>query len=757
MTRPGTGRGNPPAALRLRLLGALELERTVSQDRLALQPKRLALLGYLAAAGPGTFHRRDTLVGLFWPELDAEHARGALNKAVHYLRRGVGDVVIVSRGDEDLGLDPARIWCDVAAFQAARASHDPAEALLHYGGDLMPGLFLSDAPEWEKWLDARRLALREQALDAAWSLATSAENAGQPVEAGSWARRALGLAPDDETIVRRGIELLDRIGDRAGALRAYDDFARRLADGYEIDPAPETVALIARVRTSNTPDAEASTPLSLSSTTTAARDIVAAEARVAPASAVDAGIPEAEALHAVEEPLRRGRLPVVALVTLVAVAVAIAAWVVEAQRNAKGTEMLSPRRVVVAPLDNRTGDPAFDVVGQMAADWVIHGLSQSGTIELVPVTAMLTSVRYVLTMPDANDSAARLAAIARETGAGITISGSYYLQGDSLYFSARVTDVVAGKVLLSLDPISTAPDALLAAIETLRGRILAGLAPLLDPRMADYARIASRPPSFDAYRAYAEGMNRFLVADWRGAVTHFSTAAAADSSYTLPLVLQAIAYANLGQYARVDSLVTLLAPRRDRLPEYDRLAITAAAAWARGDYATSYQAAVRVGELAPNTIGHAQVAAEALALNRPREARDLLRSLDPNRGELRGWIVYWVELGKAHHALGAYQRELQVARETVAQHPSSPAAMALELRALAGLGRDAEVLAAARNLLETPDRPFAGSVLQQAAVELRAHSRAAAARQLPALLLKWQRQQPATTTPGARRLRATTQ
>jgi len=38
------------------------------------QPKRVALLAYLAAATPRRLHRRDSLLALFWPELDQEHA-----------------------------------------------------------------------------------------------------------------------------------------------------------------------------------------------------------------------------------------------------------------------------------------------------------------------------------------------------------------------------------------------------------------------------------------------------------------------------------------------------------------------------------------------------------------------------------------------------------------------------------------------------------------------------------------------------------
>src|SRR5262245_12921902 len=40
-----------------------------------LQPKRLALLAYLAIARPRGAHRRDALVAIFWPELDQHGAR----------------------------------------------------------------------------------------------------------------------------------------------------------------------------------------------------------------------------------------------------------------------------------------------------------------------------------------------------------------------------------------------------------------------------------------------------------------------------------------------------------------------------------------------------------------------------------------------------------------------------------------------------------------------------------------------------------
>src|SRR5213593_1937174 len=61
--------------------------------------------------------------------------------------------------------------------------------------------------------------------------------------------RAAALVPNDEEMLRRLITLLDELGDRAGAMQVYEEFARRVAGDYEVKPAPETTALISSVRT----------------------------------------------------------------------------------------------------------------------------------------------------------------------------------------------------------------------------------------------------------------------------------------------------------------------------------------------------------------------------------------------------------------------------------------------------------------------------------------------------------------------------
>lgn len=235
---------------RLLLFGGIELSGIAGDraDAVLAQPKAVALLAYLALSPTGRFQRRDLLAALFWPELDQTHARGALRKLVLVVRSALGSDGIVSRGDEELALAPGALSCDVSEFTASADAGQLARALDLYNGELMPGFHIAGCANLDAWLDEQRAAARERAAAAAWALAHRLESEQHYTEAGRWARRAVRYTGDDERVLRRAVNMLVRIGDRAGALRLYDDFARQLRRSLDADPSAETQALIASLK-----------------------------------------------------------------------------------------------------------------------------------------------------------------------------------------------------------------------------------------------------------------------------------------------------------------------------------------------------------------------------------------------------------------------------------------------------------------------------------------------------------------------------
>jgi TolB-like protein/Flp pilus assembly protein TadD len=218
------------------------------------QPKRFALLAYLAAARRLGFHPRDSLLALFWPELDGPHARGALSSAVYFLRQSLGKEVIVGRGDS-IAVDPQCLRCDAVAFRNAVSDGHREAALEAFRGGLLPGFFVTGAPEFQRWLDLEREALRREASAAAWTLAEELEHAGDGAGARRWGQRALRFSPYDENGLRRQLALLVRLDDWAAAIRAFNAFSSRLRKELGVDPSPATSAMVAAIRAPPSPEA----------------------------------------------------------------------------------------------------------------------------------------------------------------------------------------------------------------------------------------------------------------------------------------------------------------------------------------------------------------------------------------------------------------------------------------------------------------------------------------------------------------------
>jgi len=253
----------------LRILGHTELSGPIPDavEALARQPKRLALLAYLALTTVDGFRRRDHVISLFWPELDQAQARTYLRKALYGIREALGEDLFINRGEDQIRLDHTLVWCDAVSLQQRARDAQWPDALSLYRGELLDGMYPEGvAPEFQEWLDAQRRALRELAARAAWETSAIEDARGDRGAAVAMARRARELDPDNEEGVRRLMDLLDRRGDRGGALKVYGEWQARLMEDYGVEPAPETRKLANRVRAARKGESHETPPTPLQPT-----------------------------------------------------------------------------------------------------------------------------------------------------------------------------------------------------------------------------------------------------------------------------------------------------------------------------------------------------------------------------------------------------------------------------------------------------------------------------------------------------------
>ncbi len=490
--------------IRLKSFGSMDLRGVDGELRgILTQPKRLALLLRLAAERPGTFLRRDTLLAMFWPELDTAGARNALRQALFHLRRELGEGVLLNRGDEEVGLDPGLFRSDIAEFEEAAATGRWRVALDLLRGELAPGLYVSEAVGFEEWLEGRRADVRRRAAEGAWALCREAEAAGAPALAASWARRAIEHTPDDEAGVRRLLALLVQSGDAAGAAEAYSAFEERMRREYGVAPAPETVAM-RRAIPATAPDAAEAPPPSPSPSF--------------PVEAARSIAPEAARRRRRERTLWWA---VAGLGVLAAVAVA-GRWRVRPAAPAP----VSRDRLLVAPFRTTTADSVLGVLSVGLVDLANARLSGASLPHPVDPDMALRAVAEART-EDSTPSAAQLREAARRTGAGLILGGTLVREGARIVLAPVVTETESGATTV-LPQVSGPIDSLPWMVDRMTASLLSTLA---SEDGADAPALASIPlPALRAYLDGREAMREGRVAD---AMAALARALALDSTFAL--------------------------------------------------------------------------------------------------------------------------------------------------------------------------------------------------------------------------------
>jgi tetratricopeptide (TPR) repeat protein len=422
----------------------------------------------------------------------------------------------------------------------------------------------------------------------------------------------------------------------------------------------------------------------------------------------------------------RRRRFTVATALVLATAFVAAAWWYAVGSGHRST--LEARRVVVVPLVDLTGDARLAQLGDLAADWITRRLSQASlSLEVMPATLVREAW-----LDTSTARADHVRALAQRLAAGVVVSGTYAREGASLRFEAEIIDARAGRLIASIEPVVGPVERLNAVVGTLAERVSAAAAARLEPGVTRSSSEEENPPSLEAFREYQQGLEVFSRGDWEQSIVYFRRAMAIDSGYLSPIPWAATAYNNLGRWATSDTLLSSVRSRTGRLAPIERVNVEWLSAIVHGDREGQLRWAEEGFRLAPGSWAYPLGLSE-VATNHPRRALDVLARYDRETPFAQNWIAYWQQLGNAHHLLGEYDAELEVARKWRAGYPQQLAGLALEVRALVALGRLSEVdtLVAQSTLLPPQGqgrvRISAALVALVAGQELRAHGFADAA------------------------------
>jgi DNA-binding SARP family transcriptional activator len=179
--------------------------------------QELGLLARLAVAGPRGLSR-DQLVSCFWPEKDQQHALHSLSQILHRIKKElVSEGLFLGR--MMLRLNPEHISSDVAEFEHAIKGGNYEHAAQVYVGPFLDGVFISAAPELERWAEHERRRLSDANVCCLRKLASAATESGDHDGAATWWKRIGDVDPLNSAVATSFVRSLAAAGDHAGALR----------------------------------------------------------------------------------------------------------------------------------------------------------------------------------------------------------------------------------------------------------------------------------------------------------------------------------------------------------------------------------------------------------------------------------------------------------------------------------------------------------------------------------------------------------
>jgi len=696
--------------LRINTLGGWNITRADGAT-LTIPAQRVSFLALLVTAGVRGV-QRDKASALLWPESPNENARHSIGQVLYALRRDVISAEAVL-GTTTLRLNPEVVVCDAWELDAAARAGDVARVAELYAGPFFDGVRVRGSAELDHIIDAERARLSALQAQALESLARTAASEGKAHAAVGWWRRLAAHEPLSSRIALEFVGSLAAAGDRTAALDAARVHETLVRDELGASPDPTFSAFVERLTRELAP----------------APRLVTREEPPAPRARAGA----AESEHDVAVPEVSGARPAPRLtrrLTLTAVGAALCLGVAPGvPRFFRSGSMVDTKRVYVASFENRTGDPSLGPIGGIARDWVAQGLEQSG---VVAVASAARAEDVARPQPSAVGEAGEPATLAARLGAGTVVSGAYYKAGSALRFHVQISDVGRGEVLDAFDVTGGAVTDPSPPVERVRRRTVGSLAALVDPRLASWVRVASRPPTYDAYREFVAGQSVWGI-DHRQALIHFLRAADLDSTFYAARVEAAILHRLLGECERTVSVARELDTVRDRLPPYEYHVLDEQVAQCEGDWERAYRQARAVVDVRPGSAFlEYSLALQAMQLGRFGEAKDLLDHHTLEQGVAEVGPNYAVIDAQLSTVRGDPDKGLDVVRWLRARNPGYGPARAMELTFLARTGRAKAVERLADTMVATPLEPRSALVngLRRAAAALASCSDTAAAHRL---------------------------
>jgi tRNA A-37 threonylcarbamoyl transferase component Bud32 len=307
----------------------------------------------------------------------------------------------------------------------------------------------------------------------------------------------------------------------------------------------------------------------------------------------------------------------------------------------RSSPVLEPHRYVVGTFENRTGQARFDQFGYLIASAVGRALVAVPNIQVVDANTRQLNEDLVSQMPWLVSVRQRNRAAAMEASASILISGSIFLDGDSLRVSTTMSNLATNALMPSVADVRAPVSRTDTLVARLADRIAAAIRFTSDTGVVTGMGVFSDAASPQAYDALRVGMEAYFRHD---SMMHplMHVAEDLDSTWATPTAL--LAYIDAWNQ-RADALERDI-ERGNRLASHMTPAERALFAYAKALASSDLGALLPAArEFMRNTPGSMEspllVSSTALGLREPEVAEQVLSATSSDRGLNLIGPYYW--------------------------------------------------------------------------------------------------------------------
>ena len=223
--------------LEIRTFGGLHLICEGEPIKELKSRKAEALLVYLAVTGKP--QAREVLSDFFWDTRTQTQASANLRTVLTILRKRVGKYLTIGRNYVRINPD-VDVWVYLNEFENKLGEAKLEEAINLYKGDFLKGFYVRDSEGFDVWIRQERQYYLRRLQDGLHEWVSYHLERGSYKEGIDFAEQLLVVDPLDEDALRQLIVLLSLTGQKAAALRRYEEYCQLLDSELGVQPTPQT-------------------------------------------------------------------------------------------------------------------------------------------------------------------------------------------------------------------------------------------------------------------------------------------------------------------------------------------------------------------------------------------------------------------------------------------------------------------------------------------------------------------------------------